>query len=245
MKNIFNKLPSNNKYYKWYVSICQAALTRTLPKHIYTEVHHILPKSIYPEYTKTPENLVILTAREHFICHWLLTKIIIDSRTIYAFSMMIPNKTSKRYRPKSSIVYSKLKAIFAKNNHGTSGKCWVTNGTTNKMIDRDDKIPVGYYLGRTFTEQHKTQLKGIPKTEEQKKKQSDAMLGKPGISGDRNPAKRLEVRRKISASRLGKPASEETKLKMRMSKLGKKRNPMSEETKLKISLAKKRQVHKP
>lgn len=240
MRNIFNNLPSNNKYYKWYVSICQTAQTRTLPNHIYTESHHILPKSIYPEYAKTPENLVALTAREHFICHWLLTKIIIDPRTIYAFSMMIPNKTSKRYKPKSSIVFDNLKALFAKNNHGTSGKCWVTNGYTNKMVDKNSKIPDGYYLGRAFTEHHKKQLKGIPKTEEQKKKQSNAMLGKPGLFGDNNPAKRPEVRKKISASRLGKTASEETKLKMRMSRLGKKRKPMSEETKLKISLAKKR-----
>ena len=39
----------------------------------YYEVHHILPKSLGGSNDKT--NLVMLTAREHFICHWLLVKI--------------------------------------------------------------------------------------------------------------------------------------------------------------------------
>lgn len=38
----------------------------------YTETHHILPKSLGG--SDEPENLVKLTAREHFICHYLLAK---------------------------------------------------------------------------------------------------------------------------------------------------------------------------
>lgn len=41
----------------------------------YFEFHHILPKSIFPNWAKRKSNIVTLTAREHFFCHQLLTKI--------------------------------------------------------------------------------------------------------------------------------------------------------------------------
>ena len=41
----------------------------------YYEKHHILPKSKFPSWSKRKSNLVLLTAREHFFCHQLLTKI--------------------------------------------------------------------------------------------------------------------------------------------------------------------------
>ena len=41
----------------------------------YFEFHHILPKSLFPLWIKRKSNLVPLTAREHFFCHQLLTKI--------------------------------------------------------------------------------------------------------------------------------------------------------------------------
>ena len=59
-----------NKYNHWYNSITENAKSRNIDG--YTESHHILPLSLGgPD---TPENLVELTAREHFICHWLLVK---------------------------------------------------------------------------------------------------------------------------------------------------------------------------
>lgn len=41
----------------------------------YYERHHILPKSMFPLWKTRKFNLVLLTAREHFFCHQLLTKI--------------------------------------------------------------------------------------------------------------------------------------------------------------------------
>lgn len=41
----------------------------------YFEFHHILPKSLFPNWSKKESNIVALTAREHFFCHQLLTKI--------------------------------------------------------------------------------------------------------------------------------------------------------------------------
>jgi hypothetical protein len=59
-----------NKYTKWYNFIIKRAQIRMLTS--YTEKHHIVPKSMGGSNAK--ENLAILTAREHFVCHLLLVK---------------------------------------------------------------------------------------------------------------------------------------------------------------------------
>lgn len=59
-----------NKYARWYNQIVKNAQTRVTEG--YVERHHIQPRSLGG--ADTPDNLVELTAREHFVCHWLLTK---------------------------------------------------------------------------------------------------------------------------------------------------------------------------
>lgn len=44
-------------------------VSRTLA---YAEKHHILPKSLYPEYEHDPRNIICLSAKEHYIAHLLL-----------------------------------------------------------------------------------------------------------------------------------------------------------------------------
>lgn len=34
--------------------------------------HHILPRSMFPEFAKSSDNLISLTEREHYIAHLLL-----------------------------------------------------------------------------------------------------------------------------------------------------------------------------
>lgn len=63
-----NPLFLNNKYTKWYYSICNNAKLRNSGE----EKHHIIPRSIGGDNSK--QNLVLLTTREHMICHLLLTK---------------------------------------------------------------------------------------------------------------------------------------------------------------------------
>lgn len=54
----------DNKYNKWYRKITQNAKERFLKSTVYVETHHIIPKSIGGQ--DDSENLVKLTAREHF-----------------------------------------------------------------------------------------------------------------------------------------------------------------------------------
>jgi hypothetical protein len=59
-----------NKYSAIYDKIIQRSKDRTLSE--YTEKHHILPSSLGGSNDRS--NIAVLTAREHFICHLLLTK---------------------------------------------------------------------------------------------------------------------------------------------------------------------------
>ena len=68
-------------------------LRKTNVNYCYYENHHILPKCLGG--LNNEENLILLTAREHFICHKLLTYIYKDNHSIIcAFHRM---STSKRY----------------------------------------------------------------------------------------------------------------------------------------------------
>lgn len=62
----------DNKYTTVYNLIIKNAQTRAMHEG-YFEKHHIIPKSLGGSNDK--DNLVKLTAREHFVCHRLLTKI--------------------------------------------------------------------------------------------------------------------------------------------------------------------------
>jgi len=102
-----------NKYKKWYEQIVQRAKDRVL--NGYYERHHILPRSLGG--LDIPENIVCLTAREHFICHWLLTKFTVGEerdKMIYALRMMRTNNSGQRYTSKiTARVYENLKTDYS------------------------------------------------------------------------------------------------------------------------------------
>lgn len=63
----------DNKYTKIYFSIIENAKKESRNKRDdYFESHHIIPKSLGGE--DDSDNLVLLTAKEHFLCHLLLMK---------------------------------------------------------------------------------------------------------------------------------------------------------------------------
>ncbi|MEI6051267.1 MAG: NUMOD3 domain-containing DNA-binding protein [Opitutaceae bacterium] len=103
-----------NKYKNWYDSIIATATHRILIT--YTEKHHIIPRSLGGD--DSSANLVNLTAREHFICHWLLTKIHIGEakhKMLHALRMLRAEKIGQaRYKTKiTARVYANLKEEYA------------------------------------------------------------------------------------------------------------------------------------
>lgn len=104
----------DNKYTRWYYAIVDNAKTRSITG--YTETHHIIPRSIGGSNQK--DNLVKLTAREHFVCHMLLVKMLPSSQNqklVYAAWCMIKleNKHQTRYKV-TSRVFQWLKEDAAK-----------------------------------------------------------------------------------------------------------------------------------
>jgi hypothetical protein len=105
-----------NKYSNIYFDITNNAKHRITEG--YTELHHIIPQSMGGSNDK--ENLVELTAREHFICHWLLIKMTEGedrSKMLYALNgMKAENRYQQRYHTKiTARVYEKYRIEHAEN----------------------------------------------------------------------------------------------------------------------------------
>lgn len=95
--------PLDNKYTRWYFEIIERR--RLDVPAGYTENHHIQPESLGG--SNQPDNMVRLTAREHYICHLLLTKMLEGEpkkRMCFAFRSMTRKRPGMaRYQPNSRI----------------------------------------------------------------------------------------------------------------------------------------------
>lgn len=125
----------------------------------YTEVHHILPRSLGGSDDKS--NLVALSAREHFICHLLLTKMYKENsvewkKCVRAFMMMFSeSKNQKRHI--TSKQYQKLREDFSRiqsqeqSGSGNSqyGTMWIYSMGLRKCkkIKKTEQIPEGWQKG--------------------------------------------------------------------------------------------------
>jgi hypothetical protein len=97
----------NNKYTRWYFKIIENARNSTLVG--YTERHHVIPKSLGGSNMK--ENIVRLTAQQHFVCHLLLIRMTSGSeqvKMIYAARHMSICHRKELYKV-TSITYERLK----------------------------------------------------------------------------------------------------------------------------------------
>lgn len=101
----------DNKYTKWYYKIIEHRRHNVFDG--YTERHHIVPRSL--KGSDDPDNLVNLSAREHFICHLLLRNMTIDNdrvkMTLAVGAMMMINGTDRYIC--NSHTYRIYKEIFA------------------------------------------------------------------------------------------------------------------------------------
>lgn len=154
-----------NKYSKLYYKITSNAKQRITEG--YTELHHIIPQSMGGSNDK--ENLVYFTAREHFICHWLLVKMTEGedrSKMLYALNgMKAENRYQQRYHTKiTARVYEKYRIEHAENH-------------SKRMKGRK-----AWNKGVPQTKEHKEKnrqaaLQRAPKSEETKEKWRQARLG--------------------------------------------------------------------
>lgn len=120
-------------YRKVYMAIIshvlkeQSAGLRKRNTNISYESYHILPKSLFPLWTKRKSNKVLLTLREYYFCHQLLTKIYPTRPMFAALWQMSIRKSRKVGKIKiSSIEYARAKENFLKNGHVPFTKEWLT-----------------------------------------------------------------------------------------------------------------------
>jgi hypothetical protein len=102
-----------NKYTQWYYKIVEHAQARTT-NTTYTEKHHIIPKSLGGDNSKN--NIVRLTAKEHYICHLLLTKMLEGedrSKMVYALWIMNSKNKSQNRQSMSASRYEIVRKEYA------------------------------------------------------------------------------------------------------------------------------------
>ena len=209
-----------NKYEKWYASITNNAKDRTID--VYTETHHILPRSLGG--SDDASNLVKLTAREHFVCHWLLTKMYTgDARGKMINAMYImraegPNQ--KRYESKiTSRIYENLRTEYSQ---------YISKLNTGRVQPPEEKArQLAAQIGRKrapFSDEWRAKLSaaksgennnryGVKVSEETRRKMSEKAKGRkqdPAVVAHRNKLNRGRKRARIVCPHCGKDSSVNT-----------------------------------
>lgn len=177
LEKIWN-ISSKNQQAIDYVFLCQSSLDRNIDG--YVEKHHMFPKCLCEtnEEKLDKENLVVLSAKEHFIAHKLLSEMFegnLKRKMLYALSALSFRKDGVRILDEDDYAVTKEASRLAKK-------------------------------GIPLSEEHKQKIKnkfaeynpnkGRIISAETKKKQSLAKIGKPHYHSD-------ETRKKLSAARIG------------------------------------------
>ena len=124
-------------YKKLYDNIIAKRQSFPLKDGEYGEKHHIIPKSLQGD--NSSKNIIKLSAREHFICHFLLTKIY-KYKTFEWYKMnnafiMMKCNSDNQNRYFNNRLYECRKKAFSKvmsemnsgKNNSNYGKIWVYN----------------------------------------------------------------------------------------------------------------------
>lgn len=148
----------------------------------YTESHHILPRSIFPEYIKDKNNIVRLSAIEHLTVHYYYMLSAKDDDAYTKLLNGVIRMTCANSVQLRTLSQDELNIVYT------------------------FKADACYRL----SEHHKEYMKGKNNpnynhrwNDEQRRRASEYHKGK--MMGDENPSRRPEVRTKISKALKGKP----------------------------------------
>lgn len=194
MKNLF----IDNKYTKWYFSIIENRKSKPLISGVYGEKHHIIPKSIGG--SNESINLVKLLPREHFLAHWLLTKMCINKdhniKMNHALRRLMDSSKSTEIREWSKWQYeiAKKKKSLAMKAQAIEGKS--PNQGKKHSKEAKERMRLAK-LGVKRDPEKCKYLKTRKHSEETKAKMSASSIGRI-VSSD--------TRRKLSLKQKGRPA---------------------------------------
>lgn len=165
-----------------YRKVYMAIIAHTMKEHrvkrskdaenyVYYEAHHILPKSLFPAWKSRKSNIVLLTAREHYFCHQLLTKIYPSKQMIFALWRLTTDKRDGRKisMREYEVLKEKISKIISKNFSGKgnpmAGKSVIKNMSDIELEKYKKKMSIA--------------CKNIVRTESWNKNISKALKGKP------------------------------------------------------------------
>jgi hypothetical protein len=120
-----------NKYTKWYLSLINSRRELIRSKQdSYFEQHHIIPVSCGG--SNRLSNLILLTAREHFLAHWILVYATKSPQLIQAFHRMC--HSGSKYKV-TSRTYETMKKYYGQIvSHRTLDTVTALDNTTNKYV---------------------------------------------------------------------------------------------------------------
>jgi hypothetical protein len=158
-------------YKKHYDNLISSRNKRICIEGVYYEKHHIIMRSMGG--TNDKENIVLLTAREHFIAHYLLWKIYKNNQTAWSFKMMCT-----RNKKWSAKIYEELRKNMK---HSEETKMKISASNKISQIKNPSK---GNRRGSKCSEETKMKMriaqkgkKGPAFSEETIKQMSDVRKG--------------------------------------------------------------------
>lgn len=224
-------------YQKIYDDICKRGQNRSKIDGAYMETHHIVPKCIGG--TDIGSNLTLLTAKEHFICHYILAFKLYPNNyklahAVFSMSHQI-NGLQKRYIP-GARTYSIIREhsiILMKEHKKNNPPVGDKNGMHGRNHTQESKNKMsksikenGNRIGKKHSDETKRKMSEIRNAKISSGEIK--VIGYPGrkVSID-TIEKQKETRRKnllsgkTSYSMLGKHHSDETRAKWKISRAGK------------------------
>lgn len=168
-------------YHRIYQQLCIRGQERQRSASEHYERHHVVPKSV--DGTNDASNLTWLTVREHFLAHWLLTKMYVGEpkvKMVHAFRMMCVKQPRGRrctshlfkYARQSWLTlvknkeFRKVVAEKSSGNTNVRGTKWWFNGETGQYTRKIECPGEGWIR------------KGRPSTDKQRKIVSELSRGR-------------------------------------------------------------------
>jgi len=196
----------------------------------YFEAHHIIPKSMGGEGSikkishLSHPNVVLLTAREHYVAHLLLWVIYKTREMAFAFrSMCITDRYGKRGYKVSSRMYEDLRTHISKVGVSDEVKERLRKHNTGKKMSEEAKEKIRQArLGKKLSPEAKEKLR-IYRTGRKMPPEAIEKTRQANLGRKRSP----EHKEKVRQASLGKKHSPEYKEKMRQVHLGKTKSPES------------------
>lgn len=200
-----------------YDAIINFRKSNPLPENQYGEKHHIKPKSIYPELVNDKDNIVRLSAQEHFLAHYHLWLAYRDElhekkwakKMCYAFHRMKQQLLKCDDVESMAKLYEEVRIEFSKNQTGqlnhTFGKHYKRSLETCKRLSESKMGSKNPMYGKTASTATR-------------KKLSESLKGHVGYWTGKTQSK--DVVEKRASKNRGKKRSIATRQKMSESQKG-------------------------